>query len=172
MVSLIRAAERDLTEVAALMNRAYRGENAGWTTEAALIGGSRTDEAMLGEDIARSPDAALLIWRDAEDRLIGCVWVEPESGGSWYLGSLTVAPSRQNAGLGRRLLAAAENWIAQRGGRQVEMTVVSVRDTLIDWYGRRGYRPTGTTKPFPYGDHRYGVPKRDDLQFIVMRKRL
>lgn len=172
MVALIRAAEPDLAEVEALMNLAYRHENAGWTSEAGLIGGSRTSATMLREDMARRPDAAMLIWRDAEGSLVGCVWLEPAAADVWYLGSLTVAPRRQNAGLGRRLLAAAEDRVRGHGGRRVEMTVVNRRDTLIDWYLRRGYRPTGATRPFPYGDERFGVPRRDDLHFIVMRKDL
>lgn len=172
MISLIRAAEHDLVEVEALMNFAYRQGNAGWTSEADLIGGGRTSRAMLREDLAQRPDAALLLWRSAEGSLIGCVWVEPAGGDIWYLGSLTVEPRQQNAGLGRGLLAAAENWIRERGGREVEMTVVHVRDTLIAWYERRGYRPTGATKPFLYGDERFGTPVRDDLHFIVLRKHL
>lgn len=169
---LARATGTDLQEVEALMNAAYRGTEAGWTTEAGYIGGSRTSVAMLRDDIARNPDAALLVWREADGRLVGCVWLEPEGDGRWYLGSLTVEPHRQNAGLGRRLLAAAEGWARQRGAREVEMTVVQVRGELIDWYRRRGYEPTGETKPFPYGDQRFGIPKRDDLHFIVLRKRL
>jgi DNA-binding MarR family transcriptional regulator len=170
---LVRATKKDLSEVEALMNLAYRGKDAGWTSEADCIGGTRTTEAMLREDIARGSGAALLIWRHPPDgNLIGCVWLEPEGDAVWYLGSLTVEPRRQNAGLGRRLLAAAEDWIRQRGGREIRMTVVNVRDTLIDWYGRRGYQPTGETKPFPYGDDRFGVPKRSDLHFVVLRKRL
>jgi hypothetical protein len=52
------------------------------------------------------------------------------------------------------------------------MTVVNLRDTLIAWYERRGYAPTGETEPFPYGDARFGAPRRDDLAFVVLRKRL
>ena len=52
------------------------------------------------------------------------------------------------------------------------MTVVNVRDTLIAWYRRRGYILTGEAEPFPYDDARFGVPKRDDLSFVVLRKRL
>jgi hypothetical protein len=50
------------------------------------------------------------------------------------------------------------------------MTVVNLRVALIDWYKRRGYALTGQTKPFPYGDNRYGTPKRNDLYFVVLRK--
>lgn len=66
------------------------------------------------------------------------------------------------------LLAAAERWARERGAARVRMTVVNVRDTLIAWYLRRGYAPTGETAPFPYGDERFGTPLRDDLAFVVL----
>ena len=90
----------------------------------------------------------------------------------WYLGSLSVDPRKQNRGRGRKLLAAAEDWVQERGGREIRMTVVNARDTLLAWYERRGYALTSDTEPFPYGDSRFGIPKRDDLCFVVLRKRL
>ena len=56
-------------------------------------------------------------------------------------------------------------------GGIIEMTVVSIRDTLIAWYERRGYRRTGEVRPFPYDDARFGIPRRDDLAFVVLEKR-
>ena len=97
--------------------------------------------------------------------LLGCVWVEPQGDGIWYLGSLAIDPPAQNGGLGRALLAAAEDWIRDRGGQEVRMTVVNVRETLLAWYARRGYIATGETKPFPYGDDRFGIPKRERPAF-------
>ena len=41
-------------------------------------------------------------------------------------------------------------------------------DELIAFYERRGYVRTGIKKPFPYGDPRFGLPKRKDLQFDWM----
>jgi hypothetical protein len=52
------------------------------------------------------------------------------------------------------------------------MHVVNVRDALIAWYLRRGYRKTGETEPFPYSDDRFGAPLRDDLSFLVPEKEL
>ena len=172
---LAAAADADVPAIAALINFAFRdgGADAGWTSEAAHFEGNRTSEAMLREDIKANADAALLMWRRPPDgALIGCVWLEPEGDGNWYLGSLTIDPRHQNDGLGRKLLAAAENWIRARGGRNIRMTVVNVRDTLIAWYVRRGYALTGETEPFPYDDIRFGIPKRDDFHFVVLRKRL
>jgi hypothetical protein len=54
----------------------------------------------------------------------------------------------------------------------MEMTVVAQRTDLIAWYLRRGYAATGETRPFPYGDERFGRPRRDDLAFTVLAKPL
>lgn len=170
-VRLEEAAADDLPAVVALMNRAYRDPHGSWTNEAAYIDGDRASVGLLAEEIAASPDGRLLLWRRGAD-LLGCVRVEPEEEGDWYLGALTVDPAAQNAGLGRRLLTAAEDWIGARGGHVVRMTVVNVRDTLIAWYLRRGYDLTGETLPFPYEDDRFGVPRQDDLAFVVLHKRL
>ncbi|KIU28638.1 hypothetical protein SR41_07030 [Sphingomonas melonis] len=176
-VDLQPATDDALPAIAALLNRAYRGADsgAGWNSEAALIDGDRTTVALLHQERSDYPDATLLVWRFGE-AIQGCVWLKPEGDGDgdgdWYLGSLAVDPRLQNGGAGRRLLAAAEAWARARGGTRIRMTVVHVRDTLIAWYARRGYRPTGDTEPFPYADERFGRPKRPDLHFIVLTKSL
>jgi ribosomal protein S18 acetylase RimI-like enzyme len=158
------------------VNSAYRGESSrqGWTTEADYLDGQRTDRATLTRDLAATPGARLLTWRDTpEGPLLGSVWLEPVGDGeAWYLGMLTVRPDLQDRGLGRALLAAAEAEAAAAGARRIRMTVVSIRDTLIAWYRRRGYAPTGEIRPFPYGDPLFGEPKRPDLEFVVLEKRL
>ena len=70
------------------------------------------------------------------------------------------------------ILAAAEDHALALGARRAEMTVVSIRDTLIAWYERRGWRLTGEVRPFPYNDPRFGVPRRPDLAFVVLDKPL
>ncbi len=56
--------------------------------------------------------------------------------------------------------------------REMQMTVISIRDDLIAWYERRGYARSGIYKPFPYGDERFGIPKRSDLRFELLVKAL
>ncbi len=90
-----------------------------------------------------------------------------------YFGLFAVAPDRQGAGVGGATLAEAERiaggeWRAAA----MEMTVLRPRRDLLAWYERRGYRATGETRPFPYGDERYGVPTRPDLAFVVLVKPL
>mgnify|MGYP001627496857 CR=1 FL=1 len=173
-MELTIAAPADLPEIVALVNSAYRGEAAlqGWTTEAGYIGGQRTDIIALSEDLAAAPEARLLIHRLGSGALVACVWLEPASESAWLLGMLTVRPDLQASGLGRRLLGAAETYAKAGGASRIRMTVISVRDTLIAWYRRRGYELTGETKPFPYGDTRFGEPTREDLEFLVMEKPL
>ena len=166
-------AEEEIPVVVRLMNEAYRGQGevASWSTEEAFIEGDRTSEAALRSEIAEKPQGSMLVWN--HDGLVqGCVWVEPASATTWYLGSLAIEPRLQKAGLGRNLLRAAEEWIGQRGGTRVQMTVLNVRNTLLSWYGRRGYLSTGEKKPFPYDDGRFGRPLRDDLEFLVLEKRI
>lgn len=167
------AIDADVPDIVALMNRSYRGAggDAGWTSEVGYIDGERTSEALLREEMAAKPDGKVLVWR-ALGVIQACVWVEPLGKNAWYLGSLTVDPRLQNSGVGRQLLAASETWVRQQGGTEISMTVVQVRESLIAWYGRRGYHPTGETEPFPYDDARFGVPRRDDLHFVVLRKEL
>lgn len=172
---LYPAADTDLDAIAALVNSAYRGESsrAGWTTEADYLDGQRTDPETLRRDLAANPRARLLMLKDGPDQpLLGCVWLEPAKDDTWYLGMLTVTPTLQDRQLGRTMLAAAEAYAAGEGARRIQMTVVSIRDTLIAWYERRGYAFTGETRPFPYDDDLFGVPRRADLSFIVMEKAL
>ena len=168
---LFPAADAELDTVAALVNRAYRGVE-GWTHEGDYLGGPRTSAAALRADLAAAPSARLLTLRDTpEGDILGAVWLEPAADG-WYLGLLTVRPDIQDRRLGRGLLAAAETLMRDEGGRRVRMTVLNVREPLIGWYERRGYRRTGEIQPFPYQDDRFGSPRRDDLAFVVLEKAL
>lgn len=168
------AVDIDIPEIVALINNAYRGNTgSGWSTQDPYLAGDRTTEALLRADLARSPSASLLKWVDGQDAsIIGCVWLEPVGGSTWYLGSLAIDPDRQNGGLGRTMLQAAEDWAYGHGAERMRMSVTNVREALIDWYLRRGYERTGETKPFPYGDDRFGKPLRDDLCFVVLEKAL
>jgi len=162
----------DAEAVVALVERAYRGEpsRAGWTTEADLLGGQRTDREEIAQLLADPKARILLCLR--ETRLIGCVLARLDEG-EGYIGMLAVQPSEQGSGLGRRLLAEAEETLRRTfGATRVHMTVIEQREELIAYYERRGYRRTGRTEPFPYGDARFGEPLRPDLQFLVLEKSL
>ncbi|MEO6247965.1 MAG: GNAT family N-acetyltransferase [Sphingomicrobium sp.] len=172
-MKLDRATRDDLPDLYALIESAYRGNSAraGWSHEADLLDGQRTDRQELEAILA---DAArhLFVLRDGE-AIAACVALTDKGEGCVYLGLLTVDPLRQASGVGRLLLAAAEDHAAaDLGATRVEMTVIAQRPELITWYVRRGYLATGERRPFPHGDPRAGRPKRDDLEFIVLEKPL
>ena len=104
--------------------------------------------------------------------LLACAHVSEEDGAG-YFGMFSVVPGLQGAGIGKQVLAECER-IARDDWRlpAMRMTVIDIRDELIAFYERRGYRRTGILKPFPYGDERFGLPRRDDLRFEVLEKAL
>lgn len=167
------AQSADLPALHHLIESAYRGDSAklGWSHEADLLGGQRTDLEALESTLA-DPAQAILILRDGEE-IDACVALADRGNGLTYLGMFTVAPTRQATGIGRLLLAASEEHAAAMfGATRVEMTVIAQRLELIGWYERRGYHLTGERRPFPATDPRFGLPKRDDLEFVVLEKRL
>jgi ribosomal protein S18 acetylase RimI-like enzyme len=171
---LIRDAEAsDIPALHGLIESAYRGEasRAGWTTEADLLGGQRTDADELGVIIADPDQFVLTAWDRSE--LVACVRVLKLSADAGYFGMLSVRPMLQASGLGRRMVAAAESAMAGRfGASRSRIQVFPQRQSLIAWYERLGYVATGETAPFPYDDPRMGLPLRDDLSFIILEKPL
>ncbi|WP_439444520.1 GNAT family N-acetyltransferase [Xanthomonas translucens pv. translucens] len=162
----------DIDAIAALVTSAYRGDSSrvGWTTEADLLDGNRIDREVLRADILRPRSLVLLAERDGE--LIACAHVA-DDGGAGYFGMFSVQPQAQGGGLGTTVLAEAERIAWQEWQLPVmQMTVIDLREELIAFYKRRGYRRTGIKKPFPYGDARFGAPRRDDLRFELLEKPL
>lgn len=162
----------DIAAIVALVTSAYRGEasRAGWTTEADLLDGNRIDPDVLRADIARARSRVLLASHGGE--LVGCAHVAVEDGAG-YFGMFAVRPVLQAGGLGKAILAEAERIARDEWGQAtMRMTVIDLREELIAWYERRGYRRTGVKKPFPAVDPRFGIPKRGDLRFEVLEKTL
>ena len=165
-----KATLADAPAINQLVNSAYRGDASrqGWTTEADLLDGTRIDEAAVAELIAQ-PNTTVLTYSEA-DTILGCVELRSEKS-KLYLGMLSVAPNTQGKGIGKKLMAAAEDHARSLGIATIFMTVISVRKELIDWYVRHGYQLTGERKPFVVPDTRWGIPKQQ-LEFVVLEKKL
>lgn len=168
--SIIPAVAADAQVLAQLINSAYRGDSSrkGWTTEADLLDGTRTDAALL-QDLMAKADTVLLKYVEG-DAILGCVELRKEHK-KLYLGMLTVSPGLQNKGVGKKLLFAAEDYAVSIGCTAVFMRVISVRYELIAWYERHGYQLTGARQPFAFSDPRMGYPKMD-LEFVLLEKTL
>jgi ribosomal protein S18 acetylase RimI-like enzyme len=164
VLTIRRAAFPDLPHLHPVIERAYRGDAArgGWTHEADIIEGTRTDLATLEAIVTSDKDRLLVAGQDGA--IVGCVQVTDKGQGIAYLGLLCIDPALQAAGLGRRLIDAAEQTARTTfAATTMEMTVIDVRTELIAYYERRGYRLTGERRTFP-------IPLDPPLSMVVLAK--
>lgn len=144
------ATPADMPRLHPVIERAYRGDSArqGWTHEADLLSGERIDDDTLRAMMA-DPAQVLLIAEDG-DVALGCVSLTARGDGLVYLGLLCVDPTRQAAGIGKTIIAAAEKVSRETlDADRIEMTVIDSRIELIAYYERRGFVRTGERRPFP-----------------------
>lgn len=171
------ATTSDVGTIVDLVQSAYRGERSrqGWTTEADLIDGQRTDAGLVAATLARREDAILLAQENGTDRVVGCaeLSIYEGPGGGGYFGMFAVEPARQSRGIGSAILDEIERVVRDDWGLgRLVLVVLSVRTEMIELYLRRGFVPTGEMHRFPYDEPRYGNPRRDDLELLAMAKSL
>lgn len=168
MTTFRKAEISDIPSLHLLVNSAYRGDSSkkGWTTEADLLDGQRTDPEGLRE-VIEDPQSQIELAVE-EGKILGCVFIKSEEEGL-YFGMLTVNPELQTQGIGKKLLLRVEDVARAMNKNTIRMTVIGQRQELIAFYERRGYRRTGKTEPFPAHDPRFGLPKTD-LVFHEFKK--
>ncbi|RZJ53393.1 MAG: GNAT family N-acetyltransferase [Flavobacterium sp.] len=167
---ITKATLADIPALNILINSAYRGESSkkGWTTEADLLEGKRTNEEELTQ-IINNPKNTILKYTD-NDTIIGSILlVEKEN--QLYLGMLTVSPELQNSGIGKKMLAESEIHAKNLGLSSIIMTVISVREELIAWYKRHGYIDTGEREAFPQSEIHVTIAA-NPLEFIFLEKKI
>jgi GNAT superfamily N-acetyltransferase len=135
--------------------------NTAYEVERFFVDGDRIAAAEVRELLGKG---TFLLAEDG-GTLIGSVYVEVRSDRG-YFGLLSVQPARQGRGLGRRLVAAAEEYCRAAGCGAMDLLVVNLRTELEPFYSSLGYALTGTV-PFP-PDGRATRP----CHFVVMSKRL
>lgn len=167
---ITQATLQDIPALTILINSAYRGETSkkGWTTEANLLEGKRTDEEEMTEIFLDSKNTILKFTDN--NAIIGSVLLV-EKGHQLYLGMLTVSPELQNSGIGKKLLAEAENHAKALGLSSIIMTVISVREELVAWYKRHGYVDTGEREAFPESEIHVTISAKP-LEFIYLEKKI
>lgn len=160
----------DVVAVTALVERAYRGEAAttGWTTETDILTGPRTSEAQVAELVADAGSRFVLAERDG--RLVGAALVQ-RAGDSAYFGMFAVDPREQGSGVGKAVVEACERTARDLwSSTAMTLTVINLRQELIEWYERRGYVRTGRHLPFPF--HEASGALRTDFDLMELRKPL
>lgn len=167
--NITKAQITDVAEAVVLVNSAYRGNYSkqGWTSESHLLEGIRIDEAEMAGYFDR-PEITLLKHVNDAGRITGFVYLEQVANNRLYLGLLTVEPTQQDAGVGRQLLAAANDVAQQLGAEAVKISVITTRTELIAWYQRRGFTATGQTYPL-VTDKSVAI---EPVTLMVMEKRI
>lgn len=167
---ITKATIADIPALNILINSAYRGETSkkGWTTEAHLLEGKRTTEKELTEMFQDSKNTFLKFTEN--NQIIGSVLLVKKEQ-QLYLGMLTVSPELQNSGIGKKMLLEAENHAKTLGLSSIIMTVISVREELLNWYKRHGYADTGKREAFPESEI-HATISEDPLEFIFLEKKV
>jgi ribosomal protein S18 acetylase RimI-like enzyme len=162
---------KDISKIVELVESVYRGESAtkGWTSEADILDGQRTDAQMIREMI-EEPGSSLFVIDQDKDTLAASVHLKKEDGFG-YIGMVSVSTTVQNTGVGKKLLLFCEEQIKSWGFSQARITVIHTRRELIAWYERFGYVRNGVSHPFPE-DPRFGKPKVSGLTLVEFEKKL
>lgn len=171
---LLPASPLEAEEIATFVNQAYRGDESkkGWTTEAHLLDGQRTDAADIREKI-NLPLEGIFLLRNEKKELLGSVYLKKASEDTAYLGMLSVGPNQQSLGTGKKILELSEKISKEYwNSKKIKMTVIEERLELIEYYQRRGYEKTGEIEPFPMNNRRFGIPKVPFIQMIVLEKKI
>lgn len=170
-MTIQHAQSADIPDLVKLINSAYRGEYSriGWSTEADLLEGIRTDESDL-QEILQSRSSQIIVVKEENNRLIACIHAYYQNNQAAF-GLFAVEPSYQNRGIGKLLLAYAENAVMKKWQvKKVSMDVISCRCELIEYYNRRGYHATGEEIDFPKSEKWQELV--DGLVFSVLEKTL
>ncbi|MNT00344.1 putative acetyltransferase [compost metagenome] len=121
--------------------------------------------------IEKDESVVLVAEDDDSGKLLGCVHLEKQGDGC-YLGMLTVDPTLQGKGIGQQLMDESEAFAQFWDCTRIFMSVISVRTELVKWYEKKGFKNTQNKKPFPYGNERFGLPKVNDLEFVILEKKI
>ncbi len=173
MIRFQTATISEADSLAQFVNSAYRGEFAktGWTTEADLLDGQRTDGESIKQIIEAPLNQIECAYSLKPESLIGCVHLIQEGSETLYFGMLTVSPTMQGKGFGKILLNHIEQIAKSYGCKKIRITVIPSRKELIDYYKRRGFKETGRFEAFPT-DPKFGIPKVSDLSLQEFIKEL
>lgn len=160
--------QNDIPVITKLVNSAYQGEpgSKSWTSEGHIVTGQRTTEDIV-HNLLQQTSITMLKCIDEQQVIVGCVLLEKKEN-TLYLGMLSVDPQLQTSGIGKLLLQGSEAFARDHQYNSITITVIDRRHELIDWYKRKGYRPTGNMQPFS----NQSSTALADFSFMEMKKEL
>lgn len=94
----------------------------------------------IQDDDPRKDDNTILLVAMEDDRMTGCVILQPLSNAVTKLRAMAVCEDRQGQGLGRQLVTFAEKTAQQEGFSAIEL---HARISARAFYERLGYTATG-----------------------------
>lgn len=156
-LDIVPAEACDAVAIARVVNAAYRVEDF-------FKVGDRTDAREVAEFLLHE---TFLVARDEDDAIVGAVRVSTD-GERGHFGMLSVDPAAQGTGLGRALIAAAEDFARERGCTVMDLEVASPRTELPPFYRKFGYEVTGAAEWPAHVLHELKSP----AHFIVMSRAL
>ena len=153
-ISIRTAQSGDVPRLARLINAAF-------IVEQFVFDGDRINAE---ETQAFMETGQFLIAEDSAG-FAGCVYVEVRNDRG-YLGLLAVAPACQGEGLGRKLVAAAEDYFRAQDCCAVDLRIISPRTPLPAFYLHLGYAESGTAPFSP------SLQSKVPGHYIIMSKAL
>jgi GNAT superfamily N-acetyltransferase len=143
-VQLLAAGDARLADrLADLVNAVYRVAEKGLWRD----GWARTNPVDMAALIARGE----IVVAESEGDLAGTLHVENVEDDAMIFGMLAAAFEHRSEGVGRALVDFAEQHARECGRRTMQLELLVPRDWkhlskeyLKGWYGRRGYRVSGT----------------------------
>ncbi len=150
------ATEHDFDSILTLINKAFEVERF-----------FKNRDRLSAEELRSTFKSGIFLVSEEVGAITGCIFVK-KTGDRAYFGLLSVEPSRQKSGVGRRLIAAAEEFARETGARFMDIRVIHLRTELPVIYAKLGYHVTGT-EPYPSErNHMLTQP----VHFITMSKEL
>jgi ribosomal protein S18 acetylase RimI-like enzyme len=136
-MNIRQATEVDSRSLEKLINAAYK-------IEEFFVSGNR----IHPEEITQYMKNGFFLVGEEAGTVLGSVYVEIKRERA-YLGLLSVLPSFQGSGIGRKMVQAAEDFAKSHRCTSIDLSVVNLRIELPPFYRKLGYRETGEIAPFP-----------------------
>jgi ribosomal protein S18 acetylase RimI-like enzyme len=105
---------------------------------------SATDAAVLSSHLLEPSEAVIFIVEDENGGALGFIHLQP--GNDYYhkephghIADIIVAPDGEGRGIGKLLMAKAEEWAREHGYRRLTLSVFAQNVRARELYGRLGY---------------------------------